>query len=112
MRLSASFMAVVCSEQGRGGPSFISYAPPPPPLLLGILATETQKRMKEEEEEELRKRGTTGTGESCGDRCCRVEQSSGDKLKAGPPPPDVAGRPRGQECRRYGLGGGVAATAK
>lgn len=35
-------------------------------------------------------------------------------LKAGPP--DVAGRPRGQECQRYVLGGGGggagAATAK
>lgn len=33
-----------------------------------------------------------------------MQQSSGDKLKAGPP--DVAGRPRGQECQRYVLGGG------
>lgn len=51
-----------------------------------------------------------GKGESCRDRCCRVQKSSGDNLKAGPP--DVAGRPRGQESRRYKLGGGGAATAK
>lgn len=42
-----------------------------------------------------------------------LQKSSGDNLKAGPP--DVAGRLRGQECRRYvlgGGGGGGAATAK
>lgn len=40
------------------------------------------------------------------DRCCRLEWSSGDMLKAGPP--DVVGSLRGQECRkvRGGEGGG------
>lgn len=34
-----------------------------------------------------------GKQKSCRDRCCRLEWSSGDMLKAGPP--DVVGRPEG-----------------
>lgn len=63
MQPSAPFVAVPCSEQGKGGPSGgrNSHSSPthsyhslrrrddaPLPLLLGILATETQKRRKEE----------------------------------------------------------------
>lgn len=34
-----------------------------------------------------------GKQKSCRDRCCRLERSSGDMLKAGPP--DIARRPEG-----------------
>lgn len=66
VRLSAPFVAVARSEQGRGGPwglrtlIYLRRVPSPSlrhrddaplPLLLGILVTQTQKRMKEEEEE-------------------------------------------------------------
>lgn len=48
-----------------------------------------------------------GRRRSCRDRCCRLEWSSGDMLKAGPP--DVAGRPEGpgvpEVCGLPGGGG-------
>lgn len=62
-------------------------------LLLGILATETQKRMKEEESKQENEMRDDGKQKSRRDRCCRLEWSSGDMLKAGPP--DVAERPEG-----------------
>ncbi len=50
-----------------------------------------------------------GKQKSCRDRCYRLEWSSGDMLKAGPP--DVAGRPEGPgvpEVRAWRRGGTTA----
>lgn len=44
------------------------------------------------------------------DRCCRLEWSSGDTLKAGPP--DVVGSLRGQECRKVCEGEGGRAGGR
>lgn len=51
-----------------------------------------------------------GKQKSCRDRCYRLEWSSGDMLKAGPP--DVVGRPEGPgvpEVRAWRRGGGTRA---
>lgn len=61
----------------------------PSPLLLGILATETQKWIKRRSQMEE----NDGKQKRCRDRCCKLEWSSGDTLKAGPP--YVVHRPEG-----------------